>query len=97
MALRDFDPLLLEPETLDIAGDADGEDERSTVARPSGRLRVAVTLSPWCAKCSTAVLVWMVIPCLAKALYASEEIFVSSEGSMRSSISTTVTSAPSVR
>ena len=99
MALVDLDALLLETEPLDIAGDADGEDDAVDVSSPvsPGFARRAVTLSSWRVSPSTVVPVWMVMPCLAKALRASAEISASSAGRMRSSISTTVTSAPSVR
>ena len=100
MAFVDLDALLLEAEPLDIAGDADGEDDAvdgEFTGQPGLRQarRDAVVMAR--SRPSTVVPVWMVMPCLAKDLRASAEISASSAGRMRSSISTTVTSAPSVR
>ena len=97
--LFDLDALLLEAEPLDIAGDADGEDDAVDGEFPvsPGFARRAVMLS------SSAVQALHRRPgvdghaLLGEGLACERGVSASSAGRMRSSISTTVTSAPRAR
>ena len=68
----------------------------SEVLPPSAAM-VAVTESFAVFSALTVALVWSVMPCLVKALWAKSEISASSTGSTRSSTSTTVTCEPMSR